>query len=155
MKISLIIAFLISLAFTGCTNTKQSISSAIEPTSTPEIIDYHGDNIGTLDLKSGLYTIEMQHYLTKYSDCKLKVVFHVITEKDDTEPNVYTTQLRITNIEFDSIEIISGWDTLEFKEITSIEYEDFNQRALVYWTYEGTVDGEKLTENDFFTVDLY
>lgn len=150
LNVSLII--IQSIVLVACsTSTPISTTASSkkeEPVETEEVTD--DTQTGQLDLENKLYTETFNYYSEKYSDCSFEITFQLITS--DEESN--SSKLFINDVKFNSIQNVIGWDDVEFKDIESIEYEDNNQQADVYFTYNVSKDGDTFSEKGSVSIDL-
>lgn len=145
-----------SLIVSGCSShSQESIVHTTQPATPSSESDFEeiivNSSYGIFDRETNIYTEEIPYWEAKYGDCKSKISFQITVSEDDSNHS----GLFMDDIQYLSLDIISGWDSVSFKEISSIEYFDNNQVAEVYWSYEGTVDNQLLTHEHNSTISLY
>lgn len=142
---------LLLLITSGCSSdTAITNEPAMTPASTADIVEEYDYSHGTIDADN-VYSETIYSGFADYADCSVEIKFQLSMSEESSN----ITGLYIDNIEFVSLESLSGWDSVTFNGISSIIYLLNNQKVLVYWSYDGIVDGQKITHDDVNEISLY
>lgn len=111
----------------ACQNSSKSYESIVED-----------ENLGVLDNENLTYSQEFKSAYTEFEDCIVNITVQLIGHEDNSNySNFY-----IDSVEFVSIDVVSGWDSVEFEEIDGLTFGRNNQEVSVLVYYRATKDGK-------------
>lgn len=115
---------------------------ACQLTETTSSVLHEEENIGTFNLEELTYTEEFKSAYSKYEGYTVSITIRISGHEDDSNySNMY-----IDNVEFVSIEVVSGWDSAKFISLDSAFYTNNNQTVSCLVRYECEKDGEISSE---------
>lgn len=133
MKKILIACLLLSPLLSACTSN--DISNEVK-------IDDENNGTGTFNLEELTYTEEFESAYSKYEGNTVSITIRISGHEDDSNhSNMY-----IDNVEFVSIEVVSGWDSAKFISLDSGFYTNNNQTVSCVVRYECEKNGEISSE---------
>lgn len=120
-------------------------------TSCEKLYSYKNDlNLGSFDEETMMYTEEFESGYAGYEDCKTKITVHLIGHEDELNySNFY-----IDSVDFVSIDILAGWDSVKFIKVGESQYLNNNQNVYTVIYFEATKDGVTLNESEMINFQI-